>query len=483
MSATRFDRTAAWLLIGVLAFAGLVAALTLALLSRPSDGWLIPFTDEQQRLAYYYGDGPTPLRAGDQVLAVNGYDVQAIYSLPQALARRPDLGVGQTIVYTVQRAGQPRPVEVPVVWQAPSPAAIARALAHTAADSPADWSWPLAALLIFWRRPGSQPARLLLLAMLPHAAVVKLGWAATSVVTQLAPPALRLAWEWVTNFWSWLFWPTILWLVLSFPMPVFPLSRWPRLVPPLLYVLPASGVMLSLVTGSEGPVAVALVGALAALLLALVVALVNAVRQPNAVARAQARWVILGFTLSQGVVLAAYLLGITFPGLLTVPAWVLWPLGLALPICLGIAITRYRLWDIDVIIRRTLIYSVLTAMLALAYFGSVLMLEGVFRAVTGQGQNALVVVLSTLTIAALFGPLRGRVQAVIDQRFFRKKYDAARTLAGFAAGARDETNLEQLSAHLVGVVNETMQPASVGLWLKKMPTTQPGGDGSTAVRP
>jgi hypothetical protein len=139
---------------------------------------------------------------------------------------------------------------------------------------------------------------------------------------------------------------------------------------------------------------------------------------------------------------------------------------LVLPLSLAIGILRYRLWDIDVIIRRTLIYTVLTGLLVLAYFGSVLALEGVFRALTGQGQNSLVVVLSTLAIAALFGPVRGRVQAAIDKRFFRKKYDAARTLAGYAASARDETDLERLSARLVSVVDETMQPAQVSLWLR-----------------
>ena len=141
-------------------------------------------------------------------------------------------------------------------------------------------------------------------------------------------------------------------------------------------------------------------------------------------------------------------------------------LGLVLPAAIVIAILRYRLWDIDVIIRRTLIYSVLTGLLALTYFGSVLVLEGVFRALTGQGQGALVTVLSTLALAALFVPVRARVQRAIDRRFYRRKYDAARALVSFGANARDETDLDQLSAQLTAVVEDTLQPAQVSLWLR-----------------
>jgi hypothetical protein len=136
-----------------------------------------------------------------------------------------------------------------------------------------------------------------------------------------------------------------------------------------------------------------------------------------------------------------------------------------IPIALAISILRYRLWDIDILIRKTLVYSVLTGLLALTYFGSVVILQGLFTAVTGQ-QSAVVVVLSTLAIAALFNPLRNRVQDFIDRRFYRKKYDAAKVIAEFAATCRDETDLDKLTARLVEVVDETMQPESVGLWLK-----------------
>ena len=138
----------------------------------------------------------------------------------------------------------------------------------------------------------------------------------------------------------------------------------------------------------------------------------------------------------------------------------------------GQAILRHRLYDIDVIIRRTLVYAALTGVLALAYFGSVVLLQNIFSALTGQSQSTLVTVLSTLGIAALFGPLRARVQAIIDQRLYRRKYDAARTLAAFGASARDEVEMEALKQHLLNVVDETIQPASVDLWLRPLP---PGG--------
>ena len=139
---------------------------------------------------------------------------------------------------------------------------------------------------------------------------------------------------------------------------------------------------------------------------------------------------------------------------------------LLFPVSFAVAILRYRLWDIGVVINRTLVYAAVTGSLAVVYFGSVVLLGVAFRAVTGQG-TALAVVASTLAIAALFQPLRRRIQNLIDRRFYRSKYDAARTLAAFSTTLRDEVDLDRLSQAMIEVVEETMQPAHVSLWLRE----------------
>jgi hypothetical protein len=204
---------------------------------------------------------------------------------------------------------------------------------------------------------------------------------------------------------------------------------------------------------------------MAASFLVAAFAMILRLRRSHGVERQQLKWIaaaaaVLPLTSVSGV--ALYYLGYdAIAGFLAVFAIV--PIFLAA----GYAILRYRLYDIDIIINRALVYGSLTATLALVYFGGVATTQALFRALTGQEQfPQLAVVVSTLAIAALFNPLRRRIQASIDKLFYRKKYDAAKTLEGFSAKLRDETDLDELYGSLVSVVRETMQPEHVSLWLR-----------------
>jgi hypothetical protein len=198
--------------------------------------------------------------------------------------------------------------------------------------------------------------------------------------------------------------------------------------------------------------------------------------------RQQTKWVLFGFLLwlvLTGVLGVPYSIEMSLPAGSPLPWWSLvssagWWVALTIvPLSLSIGVLRYRLYDIDIIINRTLVYGSLTATLVALYFGGIVVLQRVFVLLTGQ-QSTLAVVASTLLIAALFTPLRRRIQSFIDRRFYRRKYDARKTLEAFSATLRDEADLEALNNDLVGVVRETMQPAHVSLWLR--PDTVPKGE-------
>jgi hypothetical protein len=219
-------------------------------------------------------------------------------------------------------------------------------------------------------------------------------------------------------------------------------------------------------------------------MLASALSLVLRFRRSRGEERQQIKWIAF----SASVVVMVYLIAMVasllspaetwFAG--SSPAWLSLLQTAALlsltviPIAVGFAVLRYRLYDIDLLINRTLVYGSLTAMLVALYIGGVATTQALFRALTGQEQQPqLAAVASTLAIAALFNPLRRRIQNFIDRRFYRNKYDAARTLGAFSARLREETDLTTLSDDLVSVVNETMQPQHVSLWLR--PDTDSGG--------
>jgi hypothetical protein len=191
------------------------------------------------------------------------------------------------------------------------------------------------------------------------------------------------------------------------------------------------------------------------------------------VERQQLKWFTYTATLAISGVILTYTISEAIGALwLEWVGYVLALVGLiGLPIAMGIAILRYRLYEIDLIINRTLVYGALTAMLAVVYFVDIVVFQELFRALTGQ-TSQLAVVASTLMIAALFNPLRRRLQAFIDRRFYRRKYDARKTLEAFGSSLRDETDLERISENLVEVVDETMQPAHVSVILRsEVPST------------
>lgn len=197
----------------------------------------------------------------------------------------------------------------------------------------------------------------------------------------------------------------------------------------------------------------------------------------NAVQRQQTKWIIAGLTVLFAAFFTVYLPLSIFPSLREpgLPR-ALYTLGrdplfqvamLFLLYCTRVSILRYHLWDIDIIIRRTLIYSILTAVLALIYFSAVILLQQLFRYLTGA-RNDLAIIISTLAIAALFAPLRRRIQNTLDRRFYRRRYAAGKVLAAFSTSVRDEVDLDKLNDRLLAVVDETMQPTHASLWIKKV---------------
>jgi hypothetical protein len=456
----------AWLTAGL---AALILAWGLVVLAYrftlPTDGWKVETLGTDNTFLYVENvmGAPSGLRPGDQVTAVEGFAAWGT-AAPAALAAawQP----GRTVRYEAQRDGEATQVPVTLTrWE------LGRWLWATArrpaeaARLASGYLLVVIAAVTFWLRPGNPAAGafLILNATLTASdmvsATLTYGWPELIV-----PLARRLTGSTVQSFVLGVLVPmALIRFALVFPRPKAVLARRPWLA----YVPAVIGLVVmiaSVPAASPAPWYWLLVS----MVLMLAILAHNVVEMRDAVSRAQMLWGLGGILFGFGV-LGLLLIAGTF-NLVEGLGQAHFDVGSALAFTvmgatLGVAITRYRLFDIEVIFRRTLVYSVLTGLLALVYFGSVLVLQAVLRGVTGEG-SALVIVLSTLLIAALAAPLRRRVQAWIDMRFYRRKYDAARTLAAFGAQARDETDLGQLSERLRAVVEETMQPESVGLWLR-----------------
>jgi hypothetical protein len=307
-------------------------------------------------------------------------------------------------------------------------------------------------------------------------------YAAYVMSTSGRPDALAVFGAWA-NSWYWylLIALTFVYLPLLFPDGRLPSRRWLPIA-----VLPGIGVAGIAILGAltetlrgqtfdyriDNPIgieglgyvedlrvfAVLGGGALAIGTVGAVAAVVVRFRRSRGTERQQMKWFLYA-----AAPLVAFPASDSLPVIVSGPlvGWVL----VGLPVAIGIAVLRYRLYEIDVVINRTLVYGPLSAMLVLGYFGGVVGLQAVLRGLTGQ-ESTLAVVASTLAIAALFIPLRRRVQGFVDRRFYRSKYDAAKTLEAFNSRLREETDLDALGEDLVGVARETMQPEHVSLWLR-----------------
>ena len=269
----------------------------------------------------------------------------------------------------------------------------------------------------------------------------------------------------VSKRWRVLPWTVLIALPLVATAPLF--ARRPFADEPLF-----SGESGPLADSASGLLATALTGAGAVLAIGCVLGGVAQLflryRRGSAEVRRQLAWFFYA------VVVAVFVLLVPWPGSERVPGWLLWSLApLGIWTAIAVAIVKHRLYDIDLVVNRTLVYGGLTAVLASVYFGSVVVLQRLLGPITSDSDIA--VAGSTLAVATFFRPARASVQSFIDQRFYRRKYDASETLSHFSARLRDQVDLESLSSELVGVVGITMQPAHASIWLRARP--EPGGQG------
>ena len=472
MKETQFNR-GSWLALGA---ASLLILIVLGVnayrFTLPTDGW-----------AYEgYGGGffmdlmglPSGIRPGDIPVSIGGIPIEQISdSAFFAPVRAPEnWQAGDTVQYTLKRGDATLTLDVPIVnWDLES---AGRAMMTWFRSS---WTGNLIAIFyfligafVFFRRPGNLAAQVLFFLGTVQLAMTFILF---STLGDFMDPFAVKAFSLLANYiWGILLFPTLFLLSLVFPKPKRPFNTHPRLTLAGLYLLEPMTLLLfgRLSTMAGGIIGFGLVALYGLLTVISIVHSFFRVRS-DPVARAQVMWVGFGIALMAGYqfVSNVLLLSTNF-GIFYGRSWwmslidgLVW---LSLPITVAVAIMRYRLFDIDIIIRRTLQYTLVTGLLALIYIGSVILLQSLFTAVGGQ-QSPVVIVLSTLIIAALFNPLRSRIQDFIDRRFYRRKYNADQALSRFMDTARNEVELEKLNEAMLGVVKETMQPEQVSLWLKE----------------
>ncbi len=433
--AHRLDRSGWLVLLAAVLVLLLSVGQVVYRLTLPTDGWGV-LTEEIENANWIFYENlvgaESDLQQWDAVLAVDGRSVSG--RLSNEYVPAPDnWQIGRTVTMLMLRDGVEMEVAVPVVaWTG-------TAVWHYHTATPGKVGNLLGAVLLliicwftFLRRPDIPSARALLMFGVASGA---------TTISSSVPDGLSVQFDqfafYLTGFFSYVIFgvllaPSLLAFALLFPRPKQIIQRHPWLA-----FLPfAYGLLLLVFLLLGGRAEVGWVSTMGMMILTIASLAHAGVTQRDAVSRAQLRWAITGF------VAGLLLFGLNFPlgfGWVTDLFWInifsiLSSLSsVVIGAGLAVAVLRYRLFDIDLIIRKTVQYAVLTALLALVYFGMVILLQSVFNSVSGQ-QSPIAIVISTLVIAALFAPLRQRVQAVIDRRFYRKKYDAQQVLAQFAHG-------------------------------------------------
>jgi two-component system, NarL family, sensor kinase len=420
---------------------------------------------------------PGGLEPGDVIVAIDGRSMEAWKEGLFALnAPHSQWQFDQTITYTVQRDGHL--LNVPVTlgkypW---------RELIQE------DWSlllyllvFALVGTYVFLRRPTDRATKVLFLStstLLAANVVWSLGLQVSDITGGLGF-WLSTMMALVVNPVSWV---AFLHFVLLFPR-LHPVLRGRRWIIPFLYILPFLWILVYLVVAhAMAPETLDWIepwspgsGAIILVVMALIVLVLwsNFRARLDAVAHQQIRWIVFAGLVSGTSDLMLWILPASVLEHPIISLNVLGLLLLPIPLALAVAILRYRVFDIDRLINQAMVYGTLTAILALIYFGLVIGIQALVRLFTEQvSQSPVVIVASTLAIAALFQPLRRRLQRVIDHRFYRRKYDAAKIIEAFSTTLRNEVDLDHLREELVAVVQETMQPSHVSLWLR--PTPQDG---------
>jgi hypothetical protein len=409
----------------------------------------------------------SPLQPGDRVIAVAGLPVNGgdLSQVPGAAERLAGIRAGDQVEYTVARGGQVINILVPLTHWTPAAWARWNIIPANLLLLLSGWFLIAIGLFTFVKRPELLSARIFLLWCTSILCVAISSSLPDTLYRFLDPIAVLGVTLFTYAIYISLLAPSMFAFTLVFPRPKAAVQRHPWIVLTPFFI--GLSILVLILIDPRTSI-LGWIGTMLMLLGSLLSLIHSAFTQRDAVSRAQLRWGVWGVSLGVGVMLLTFLPAFNLVGGV-IGEFLSSAVNLGLPIIgasLSIAILRYRLWDIDVIIRKTLIYTIVTGLLALVYFGGVVLLQEVFTSL-GAGQSPVAIVASTLGIAALFNPLRKRVQDAVDRRFYRRKYDAEQALAAFAARIRDEVELDRLSAELVRTVEETVQPESVSLWIKK----------------